>query len=79
MNYTELNLSPNSAYSARVCLDQTTEIGAIFKNPYNMKISWVITFRTDSESKIINIQDLSFGDNVRLEEYDFDEKSITLK
>ena len=76
MDYTELLLKPNSGYRAYAKLDMSTEIGKM--TPSMQGLSWEITFLTDSQGKITEVNDPFMGDLMRLEEYDFETNSINL-
>jgi hypothetical protein len=78
MNYTKLNLGPNSKYTASVTVDKSSEVGKMTALPGGAVISWKITFHTDSQCKIIDVKDTFMGDIIHLEEYDFKENSIEL-
>jgi hypothetical protein len=79
MNYTELDLKPDSNYSASVTVDKTTEVAQMSGwHRGGIVISWNITFSTDGRGKISEIIDPYMGDIIRIEEYDFHKDSIKL-
>jgi len=52
-------------------LGQNAPLGPIVGRLGGMQMLWKIDFRTDSGGRIIEINDSFMGENVLLEEYDF--------
>jgi hypothetical protein len=54
----------------------SAEIGRI--TPSMQGLSWKITFLTDYQGKINEVNNIFIGDIMRFEEYDFEDNSINL-